>query len=73
LINAVYSVLERLENIDYLVVETTIFAPAGGIPDDLAHADFPLPVKSKYKVNLCRWKEPKKLFILARQWEHLTS
>ncbi|WP_242728823.1 hypothetical protein [Microcoleus vaginatus] len=47
MINTVYSVLERPENLDYLVVETTLFATADGIPDNFAHPDFSLPLESK--------------------------
>jgi len=47
LVNAVYKVLERQENLDYLVVETTGLATAGGPTDDFTHPDFALPVESK--------------------------
>ncbi|MEG4574551.1 hypothetical protein QUA56_17920 [Microcoleus sp. N3A4] len=47
MVDPVYKVLERQENLDYLVVETTRFATAGGITDDFTHPDFALPVESK--------------------------
>ncbi|WP_445242364.1 hypothetical protein [Microcoleus sp. S13_C5] len=53
MVNPVYKVLERQEKLDYVVVETTIFATAGGIPDDFTPPDFALPVESHSKVNLC--------------------
>ncbi|WP_333045694.1 hypothetical protein [Microcoleus sp. S13C4] len=43
MVNPVYKVLERQENLDYLVVETTIFATVGGIPDDFTPPDFHCP------------------------------
>jgi len=48
LVNAVYKLLERQANLDYLVVEITRFPTANGITDDFTHPDFALPVESKF-------------------------
>jgi G3E family GTPase len=48
LVNAVYKLLKRQANLDYLVVEITRLPTADGITEDFTHPDFALPVESKF-------------------------